>query len=251
MFVWLRELDDRDQRRRLRRPHRPRRPRGPRGPDRDRMDDVETEMSPLQAGADRPTPTHAVTVSSSGGAGRHRHNMRPGQRVAQCLRGNLLTTLTVLGVLSGVAVGFVMRSAKSSPWTAREIVYVQFVGDLFLRMLKALIIPLLISSIVAAIGSLDLSLSYKIGARAIVYYLTTTVMAVIEGIILVLIIHPGRSDEGVDKIKREGTSRNVTTADTLLDLIRNIFPPNLIQATTHQYRTVLIPPSRAQTSPRK
>ncbi|KAJ1530739.1 hypothetical protein ONE63_005594 [Megalurothrips usitatus] len=168
--------------------------------------------------------------------------MRPGQRVAQCLRGNLLTTLTVLGVLSGVAVGFVMRSAKSSPWTAREIVYVQFVGDLFLRMLKALIIPLLISSIVAAIGSLDLSLSYKIGARAIVYYLTTTVMAVIEGIILVLIIHPGRSDEGVDKIKREGTSRNVTTADTLLDLIRNIFPPNLIQATTHQYRTVLIPP---------
>lgn len=167
---------------------------------------------------------------------------RPGHRVAQCLRTNLLTTLTVTGVLSGVAVGFIMRAAKSSPWKPREVMYVQFVGDLFLRMLKALIIPLLISSIVAAIGALDLSLSYKIGARAIVYYMTTTVLAVIEGIILVVIVHPGRAEEGVDKIKREGTSRNVTTVDTLLDLVRNMFPPNLIQATISQYRTVLIPP---------
>lgn len=153
--------------------------------------------------------------------GRHRHDMaRPGHRVAHCLRANLLTTLTVSGVLSGVAVGFIMRAAKSSPWTPREIMYVQFVGDLFLRMLKSLIIPLLISSIVAAIGALDLSLSYKIGARAIVYYLTTTVLAVIQGIILVVVVHPGRAEEGVDKIKREGTSRNVTTVDTLLDLVR-------------------------------
>lgn len=177
--------------------------------------------SPLQAGADKATPTHIVTVNPTSSGSRTRFNMsRPGQRVAHCLRSNLLTTLTVTGVFSGVALGFIMRASKSSPWTPREINYVQFVGDLFLRMLKALIIPLLMASIVAAIGSLDLSLSYKIGARAIVYYLVTTVMAVIEGIILVCVIHPGRAEEGVDKIKREGSSRNVTTVDTLLDLVR-------------------------------
>lgn len=96
--------------------------------------------------------------------------------------------------------------------------YVQFPGDLFLRMLKALIIPLLVSSITSAIGSLDLSLSKKIGGRAILYYLVTTIIAVIEGIILVVIIHPGRGE--FDATKAPPAARAITTVDTLLDLIR-------------------------------
>ena len=39
-----------------------------------------------------------------------------------------------------------------------------------------------------------------------------------------------------------GESRNVTAVDTLLDLARNLCPPNLIQATIQQYRTVLTYP---------
>ena len=37
-------------------------------------------------------------------------------------------------------------------------------------------------------------------------------------------------------------SREVTTPDTLMDLIRQMFPPNLLQATMQQYRTALIHP---------
>lgn len=94
-------------------------------------------------------------------------------------------------------------------------------GDLFLRMLKCLILPLIVSSMISAIGSLDLSVSGRIGTRAIVYYMTTTVSAVILGIILVLTIHPGQgSDVGIVK---GGTVRHVTTADMLMDLIRSAF----------------------------
>ena len=93
-----------------------------------------------------------------------------------------------------------------------------WLGDLFLRMLKCLILPLIVSSMISAVGSLDLSVSGRIGTRAIVYYMTTTVSAVILGIILVLTIHPG---EGSDKgIVRGGSVRHVTTADMLMDLIR-------------------------------
>ena len=91
-------------------------------------------------------------------------------------------------------------------------------GDLFLRMLKMLILPLIVSSMISAVGSLDLSVSGRIGTRAIVYYMSTTISAVILGIILVLTIHPG---EGSDKgIVRGGQVRHVTTADMLMDLIR-------------------------------
>lgn len=47
--------------------------------------------------------------------------------------------------------------------------YIQYPGDLFLRMLKCLIVPLIVSSITSAIGALDLSLSKKIAFR----YLST------------------------------------------------------------------------------
>ena len=52
-------------------------------------------------------------------------------------------------------------------------------------MLKGIIIPLVIPSLIVAVGSLDLSLSGKIGGRAVAYYMITTVLAVILGIILV------------------------------------------------------------------
>lgn len=161
------------------------------------------------------------------------------ERIKSCLRSNALTVLTVLGVFGGAALGVALRASRTEKWPPREIMYVQYIGDLFLRMLKSLILPLIVSSLVSAIGSLDLTLSGKIGGRAIFFYMTTTIIAVVEGIILVIAIHPGQGDSS--KITRAGTSRNVTTSDTLMDLIRNMFPPNLVQACISQYRTVLKP----------
>ena len=71
--------------------------------------------------------------------------------------------------------------------------------------------------------------------------MTTTLLAVILGIGLVLAIRPG------DDVTAVGTEKsripeNISTADTLMDLPRNCFPPNIIQATVQQYRTALIPP---------
>lgn len=73
---------------------------------------------------------------------------------------NLLTLLTIIGVFAGTLVGFILRNIdKPEGWTSREIMYIQFPGDLFLRMLKGLILPLIVASIISSIGSLDLSLS--------------------------------------------------------------------------------------------
>jgi len=160
--------------------------------------------------------------------------------VSGCLRQNALTLLTVSGVIAGIALGFILRMAKDD-WAQREVVYVRFVGDLFLRMLKSLILPLIVSSLVAAIGSLDLSLSGRIGARAIVYYMLTTVCAVILGIILVILIEPGSGGTSDEELEEQNT-RNVTTPDTLMDLVRNMFPPNLVQAALEQYQTTLVYP---------
>ncbi|CAL4065671.1 unnamed protein product [Meganyctiphanes norvegica] len=158
----------------------------------------------------------------------------------EAIRNHLLPILTVSGVGGGIILGLILRYSRAEGWTKREIMYVGYLGELFLRALKALIIPLIVSSLVSAIGSLDLSLSKKIGLRAVGYYMSTTCLAVILGIILVVTIHPGRgSDDGIQK---KGKGRVVYTPDLLMDLPRNLFPPNLVQACFETYKTVIHKP---------
>ncbi|XP_055586752.1 excitatory amino acid transporter 3-like [Uranotaenia lowii] len=168
----------------------------------------------------------------------------------EVLKENMLTLFTIVGVVVGVVLGIGLREVpdEGESWAPRDVAYINFVGDIFLRMLKALILPLIVTSLIAAVGSLDLSLSGKIGGRAVLYYVLTTVMAVILGIVLVVTIQPGKGAEETSG-DSQGAIRNVTTADTMLDLVRNMFPPNLVQACLQQYQTVLTPPKSNPNEP--
>ncbi|KAG8185171.1 hypothetical protein JTE90_005150 [Oedothorax gibbosus] len=155
----------------------------------------------------------------------------------QCLGENLITVATFAGVLAGIALGLGLKSSRS--WSKREIMYVNFPGELFLNMLKCLILPLIVSSLISAIGSLDTKLTGKIGFRAVSYYMVTTVMAIVLGIVLVMTIRPGAGgivDDEADETKK---SRPSLPEDTLMDLVRNMFPPNIIEACVDQYASIL------------
>lgn len=89
---------------------------------------------------------------------------RPTSRWKRFLETNALTLFTVVGVFGGTALGLTLKNTGQR-WTQREVMYIQYPGDLFLRMLKCLIVPLLVSSITSAIGALDLSMSKKIAVR--------------------------------------------------------------------------------------
>ncbi|XP_074036934.1 excitatory amino acid transporter 3 [Leptinotarsa decemlineata] len=161
------------------------------------------------------------------------------------IRRNLLTILTIIGVVGGTITGIVLRATTGGHWSKREVMYLAFPGEIFLRMLKCLIIPLLMSSVIQAIGSLDLSLSKKIAIRSIAYYSATTVCAVILGMILVVTIRPGVGGTPWSGDETEKVTRHVLTQDTLLDLIRNLFPPNIVQACVAQSQTFLVDPTNA------
>lgn len=85
----------------------------------------------------------------------------------------------------------------------------------------------------AGLAGLDAKSSGRMGTRAMVYYLSTTVVAAILGVILVLSIHPGNP-----KMKKSSSmatrNEDVSSLDAFLDLIRNLFPENLVQACFQQ-----------------
>lgn len=103
-----------------------------------------------------------------------------------------------------------------------------------MRMLKMLILPLIVSSLIVGLAELDQRASGRLGKRAVCYYMGTTMCAVILGIILVVAINPGGQQQEVDEGKAD---KRVRPLDSFMDLIRNMFPDNLVKACIAQLVT--------------
>ncbi|KAJ1182296.1 hypothetical protein NDU88_007488 [Pleurodeles waltl] len=151
------------------------------------------------------------------------------------LTGNLLLTLTVFGVIMGAVSGGLLRMA--SPIHPDIVMVIAFPGDILMRMLKMLILPLVISSLITGLSGLDAKASGRLGTRAMVYYMATTIIAAILGVILVLVIHPG-NPKLREQMGQGQKNDDVSSLDAFLDLIRNLFPENLVQACFQQIQTV-------------
>ncbi|KAK1161588.1 excitatory amino acid transporter 2-like isoform X1 [Acipenser oxyrinchus oxyrinchus] len=155
--------------------------------------------------------------------------------IFQKLVKNLLLSLTVFGVILGAVCGCLLRYA--SPIHPDIVMVIAFPGDILMRMLKMLILPLIISSLITGLAGLDAKASGRLGTRAMVYYMSTTVIAAVLGVILVLIIHPG-NPKLKERLGEGSKNDEVSSLDAFFDLIRNLFPDNLVQACFQQIQTV-------------
>ncbi|XP_034440152.1 excitatory amino acid transporter 5 isoform X2 [Hippoglossus hippoglossus] len=158
------------------------------------------------------------------------------RRIQEFCRRNGLLTLSVIAVLTGCTLGFMLRGTQLS---TQAKIYFSFPGELLMRMLKMLILPLITSSLMSGLSSMESKACCRMGVLTVTYYLWTTFIAVVVGIMLVIIIKPGVGTEM--ESHRLGGGPVMTSADALIDLIRNMVPSNLIEATFQQYKTDLIP----------
>lgn len=119
----------------------------------------------------------------------------------------------------------------------RKIFYLRFPGDLLINMQKMMILPLIVSSVISSLATIKGKATGKMGLRAVVYYLSTSMCAVVIGVTLVMTIRPGeRGDTGLSS---DFTVQKKTPLDAILDLMRNCFPDNLVEA-CYQKQTTLI-----------
>ncbi len=132
-----------------------------------------------------------------------------------------LTTKILLGLLLGVVVGLLLGG---SPEIATE--YIKPFGDLFLRMIKMIIVPLVLSSLVVGAASIgDVRKLGRIGGKTIVYYLVTTAIAIVIGLILGNVMNPG-AGLSIPVDAEVAAAEAPKIADTLL----NIIPDNGLSA---------------------
>jgi Na+/H+-dicarboxylate symporter len=84
-----------------------------------------------------------------------------------------------------------------------------------------IIIPLTVSSIVVALGEIDTGSAGKLGKRTFLYYLSTTVVATVLGLVLVKVIRPGEDSNSKTDVENEPSQ--ITAFDSFLDLLRYTF----------------------------
>lgn len=141
------------------------------------------------------------------------------QRVKRVVMANLLVILTVVGVILGVFIGLGVRNV---PLTRTQIIYIGFPGELLIRLLKMIIIPLVVCSLVAGSASLDPKALGKLGGWAMLFFLVTTLISSSIGVVMAFIVSPGSGSGSKPTVA--GMDDNVPepkeVIDSFLDLIR-------------------------------
>jgi len=109
---------------------------------------------------------------------------------------NRLLFAIILGIMLGMLLGGLAPAAGSA---------VKFIGEIFIKALLMLVVPLIMASMTVGISRLgDVRRIGGIGKKTIIYYITTTALSVILGITLVNIIQPGRVDTEEGRIAMRG-----------------------------------------------
>lgn len=141
------------------------------------------------------------------------------QRVRRIVMANMLVILTVAGVIIGVFIGLGVRNVTL---TRTQIIYIGFPGELLIRLLKMIIIPLVVCSLVSGAASIDPKALGKLGGWAMLFFLVTTLIASSIGVVMAFILQPGIVADSKPSI--QVLDDNVPVAkeviDSFLDLIR-------------------------------
>lgn len=98
----------------------------------------------------------------------------------------------VLGAGAGVASNLFARESATLAWIVDNVA--QPVGQIFLRLLFMVVVPLVFASVTMGVASLgDLRRIGRVGAKTLLIFLATTAVAVCVGLVLVNVIRPGES----------------------------------------------------------
>jgi Na+/H+-dicarboxylate symporter len=109
-----------------------------------------------------------------------------------------------------------------------KAVHLKIAGDMFIQLLKMIIIPLILASMVAGIVSLgDVRRLGRIGLKTFIYYMATTLLAVGVGLVLVNLMKPG---VGVKMVAESDVDLASRETPSIVSIIEDIIPDNVFAA---------------------
>ena len=136
-----------------------------------------------------------------------------------------------VGLAAGVLAHFLAPGAAWVDWVATNLAAP--VGQIFLRLLFMLVVPLILSALVVGIAGLELRQLGRLGLRTLGWAVVVSFVAAVIGLVLVNVVRPGAggSAESLRALARTGAAPPARVPEiSAIDLIVNMVPDNPVKA---------------------
>ena len=143
---------------------------------------------------------------------------------------NRLTLWILIAMVIGIVVGYGMHVGMEEGARKEVADNLKILTEIFLRLVKMIIAPLVFSTLVVGIAKLgDMKTVGRVGGRALLWFMSASLISLLLGMVLVNLLEPGvglqlqASGDAADVIGKTGSF-------TLKDFIAHLFPKSIIEA---------------------
>jgi Na+/H+-dicarboxylate symporter len=143
---------------------------------------------------------------------------------------NRLTLWILIAMVIGIVVGYGMHTGMEEVARKEVADNLKILTEIFLRLVKMIIAPLVFSTLVVGIAKLgDMKTVGRVGGRALLWFMSASLISLLLGMVLVNVLEPGvglqlqASGDAADVIGKTGSF-------TLKDFIAHLFPKSIIEA---------------------
>ncbi|MCC6542763.1 MAG: cation:dicarboxylase symporter family transporter [Flavobacteriales bacterium] len=145
-------------------------------------------------------------------------------------KNNRLTIWILVAMLAGIILGYAMHTGMEEVARREVADNLKILTDIFLRLVKMIIAPLVFSTLVVGIAKLgDMKTVGRVGGRALLWFMSASLISLVLGMVLVNLLKPGvglhleATGDAADVIGKTG-------AFTLKDFIAHLFPKSVVEA---------------------
>ncbi|WP_000821143.1 cation:dicarboxylate symporter family transporter, partial [Bacillus cereus] len=135
----------------------------------------------------------------------------------------------LIGLALGIAVGAIFYD---NPAVAK---YLQPIGDIFIRLIKMIVVPIVVASIVVGVAGVgDIKKLGRLGGKTILYFEIITTIAIVVGLLIANIFQPGKG-VNMDELTKSDISKYTQTTEqvqshSFADTFVNIVPTNIVKS---------------------
>ena len=146
-------------------------------------------------------------------------------------KNNRLTLWILLAMFIGIGVGYAMHTGMEEASRKNVADNLKILTEIFLRLVKMIIAPLVFSTLVVGIAKLgDLKTVGRVGGRALLWFISASLVSLLLGMLLVNILEPGTGLKLTADASAASEFAGKTQGFTFRNFIEHVFPKSMVEA---------------------